>query len=141
MLIKVDGVFLKKVLLVVEFLACFGLLLVIYGLGVLIALAYLFSLQFYAFSLLLILLISGGLGLMGITSMLMELLVSEVQLPRTMQSTFTAIGILVAVAAFLWSYKQRGLDWYALVFVAPIACALHFAISLKAVDSSERKLG
>jgi len=74
-MIKVDARNTRKLLLISEFLVCYLQLIVIYTLGVFIAPMLLFSKQLSGLLLLLPLLIPATLGLMGVISMLMELVV------------------------------------------------------------------
>jgi hypothetical protein len=113
----------RSLLLAVEFIACYWHLLAVLPLGFAWGLI---SLVQGGYLLLLGLILPGTLGLMGIVSMLMELISGDVQLPRFTQIFLTGIGVLLLLLLFA-QFADRDNLLYALYFFgAPILCAVHF---------------
>lgn len=94
-------------------------------------------LEVYGFLLFLLLLILATLGLMGVTSMLMELLTKQIQLQRKIQLLFTFIGKTLTIVIFLSSYYARNLDLGAFILAAPVLRALHYVIVTEKIHANE----
>jgi len=111
----------RTALLSAEFAICFFPMWVLWGVGLLFSIGFLISGNFWV----LLLLILAGVGLIGITSIFMDLVTAENGLPRALQFVCTLFGIGTAIY-FIWQGFDTRAPLRALPFLAPILCAIHF---------------